>query len=45
MKVIFKSKMKTLFIENDIYPSYGVIQLNIMVFNFFKTKRGYIQYI
>ncbi|PLY07796.1 MAG: DNA polymerase IV [Arcobacter sp.] len=34
----FKFNMKKLFIQNDIHPSHGVIQLNLTVSNFTKPK-------
>ena len=30
--------MKKLFVENDIHPSHGVVQLNLSVSNFTKPK-------
>lgn len=34
----FKATMKKLFLENDIHPSHGVVQLNLTVSNFSKAK-------
>ena len=34
----FKFNMKKLFVENDIHPSHGVVQLNLSVSNFTKPK-------